>query len=70
MIIEGYLSVKHFAETYPKKRNGLTAGVNRSYIYQLIKKERQMPNSTDIDVLEIDGSYFLKMKDQPANNPK
>jgi len=55
----GYLTVKNFAKTYRSKSGKL--GVSPRYIYQLIEKEIAEPDSTNLDIISIDGSYFCKL---------
>ena len=57
-IVSGYKSPQHFAKEYttPKGRKGVT----RAYINQLIMKEKAQPGSTGLDVIEIDGNYYVK----------
>lgn len=55
-----YKTASGLAKIY-KKKNG-DIGVKRAYINQLINKEHKHPNTTDIDVIMIDGYYFAKQK--------
>jgi hypothetical protein len=53
-----YKTVGNFAKEYVAKNN--KKGVNRGYIYLLIKKEIEFPGTSGIDVMEIDGVYFVR----------
>ena len=56
----------NFVTVYISKADG--KGVSRSYIYQLIKDEQATPGSTDIDVMEVDGTLFVKYRDAPTTS--
>lgn len=55
-----YKTASQLAKIYKKKNGKL--GVSRTYINELINKEHEHPNTTDIDVIMIDGYYFAKQK--------
>lgn len=53
---DGLITVKHFADSYPSKRNGV--GVNVGYIYKLIAKGRHLQEGWELTI--IDGVHFIK----------
>ena len=60
-ILPQYKRPDTFAKEYISKKTG-KIGVNRNYIYQLITKEKAKQGSTDIDVLVVDGTNFVKYR--------
>jgi hypothetical protein len=60
--LNGYVKPSTFAKTYVKTKGQDKGkkGVNRVYINQLIKEERLNPGTTGIDVLCIDGVYYVR----------
>jgi hypothetical protein len=64
VIDEGYLPLTDLAQIYvrTKGKNKGVPGVTRGYISQLVKQEIAQPGSTDIDILEVSGVYFAKLK--------
>lgn len=56
-----YKAASEFAKVY-KKKNG-TTGVSRQYINQLIAREKSITGSTGLDILYVDGFYFVKYSD-------
>jgi len=64
-LVLGYVSPINFAKNYSSKRTGET-GVSREYINRIIKIERAKPGTTDIDVLEIDGHFYVRNKRKRA----
>jgi hypothetical protein len=56
--ITGFVRPSTLAATYTKYNGEI--GVSRAFIYQLIKREREQPNSTDIEVLDMDGLPFVR----------
>ncbi|MEJ7644239.1 MAG: hypothetical protein WKF87_06570 [Chryseolinea sp.] len=56
----GYKSVQNFAKTYLNKQGKPTT---RQYIYELIDRERTAPDTTAIDVIQLDGKHFVKLRD-------
>ncbi len=65
--LSNYKSVREFAKTY-KRANG-KIGVSRTHIFNLINEERANVGTTGIDVLFVDGSYFVKAS-QPDEKPR
>lgn len=62
---EGYMGVAEFAEQYTATRKNPTGkkGVSRNTVYNLIKREKDQPGATIIDVFEIGGNTFVRWKD-------
>lgn len=58
--LPNWFSPKTFAAQYVTSKS--KSGTSRQYIYQLIQKEMNEPNSTDIDVLVVDGVLFCKYR--------
>lgn len=56
-----FKTVAELAKQYPNLRRG-GVGVSKVYIYYLIQKELEQPNSTDIDVLQVCGQNFAKIR--------
>lgn len=65
--IKGYQTAWNFAKKYKNAKTG-KVGVTRSAIYQLLNKEMQYPESTGLDVLEIDGNFFVRYKEKDDKN--
>lgn len=63
-ILPQYQTVANFAARYvrTKGKNKGKLGVARQFIYELIDREKKEANSTDIDVMEVDGVVFVKYK--------
>jgi hypothetical protein len=59
-IIKGYKSASDFATQYTGKRGKV--GVSRTQMHFVIKKEMTSPGTTDIDVLEIAGHYYVRYR--------
>lgn len=60
----GYWPLADFAKIYVRtkgKKKG-APGVTRGYISQLVKQEIAEPGSTDIDVLEVSGVCFARLR--------
>jgi hypothetical protein len=60
--MKDYQKASTFARSYTKtkgKDKG-KVGVSRAYINELIADERINPGTTGLDVLHIDGNYFVK----------
>lgn len=68
-ILPQYKRPDTFAKEYISKKFK-KVGVNRSYIYQLISKEKEKQGSTDIDVLVVDGTNFVKYRFEPTQGQK
>jgi hypothetical protein len=69
--IEEYQSPGVFAGQYTgkrKKKGVKKPGVSRQYILELINQERVNQGSTGLDVLEINGVFFVRYSkpDQPV----
>jgi hypothetical protein len=67
--LKDYQSVAEFAKTYVSRIDG-SVGVHRVRVYKLIQDEIQMPGSTDIDVLEVSGSYYVKLNAKAKRNTR
>jgi hypothetical protein len=57
---QGWRTPGKLAKRYIRKKG--KTGVSKQYMYQLINQEMKEPGSTDIDVIDMDGVFFVRLR--------